>query len=168
MLAIELPYLQADLKGLRLSLRAKRFISGALKREVPLSPNVNFEVHRETADLLRAVVREHNLVRDAFFCRLLVFLASSDKLLEYLEVPFYATDGGLKGLLEEMPSSPLKAMESVRDNPLFYVREHVQHLHGCGLYRVALPLPALHCYVEDECVSGTRAHRRVAKMFEKL
>lgn len=168
MLSVELPHVQADLKGLRLSLRARRYISGAMKKQVPLSPNVNFEVRQETADLLRTVVKEHNLVRDAFFCRLLVFLASSDKLLNYLEVPLYATDRGLRGLLEEMPASPLKAMETIRDSPLFYVREHVQNIHGCGLYRVALPFPELHCYIEDDFVPGTRANRRLAKLWDSL
>lgn len=168
MLSIELPHLQEDLKGLALSLRAKRSISGALKKEVPLSPNVNFEVHAETADLLRAVVKEHNLVRDAFFCRLLVFLRGSDTLLEYLEVPRYASDRGLNVLLEEMPTSPMKALEAVRDNPLYYLREHVRHVHGCGLYRVVLPVPTLHCYLEDEHVSGTRANARLTKLLRML
>lgn len=167
MLSIELPYLQEDLKGLKLSLRAKRSISGELKKLVPLSPNVNFEVREETAELLRGAVKEHNLVRDAFFCRLLVFLACSDKLLDYLEVSHYATDPELRALVDEMPLSPLKTMEAVQANPLSYLRDHVQHIHGCGLYRVGLPT-TLACYIEDEYVAGTRAQKRMAKLFESL
>lgn len=159
----ELPYLQEDLAGLKQSLKAKRFIGGKLKKEVPLTPNVNIEVREETAEALRSAVKEHNLVRDAFFCRLLVLLRSSDWLLNYLEVPLHANDRGLRAMLEEMPSSPLGAMEAVRDDPLFYIRHHVEHVHGCGLYRVVLPAPWLHCYLEDEFVEGTRAHARTAK-----
>jgi len=168
MLSVELPHLQEDLKGLALSMRAKRFISGAIKKEVPLSPNVNIEVHTDTANLLRALAKEHNLVRDAFFCRLLVLLRCSDTLLEYLKVPPHASDRGLNVLLEEMPTSPMKALEAVRDNPLYYLREHVEHIHGCGLYRVALPIPTLHCYIEDEHVAGTRANARLSKLLRML
>ena len=168
MLSVELPHLQEELMGLKLSLRAKRHISGALKKVVPLSPNVNIEVPTETADLLRTLVKEHNLVRDAFFYRLLVLLRGSDALLKYLEIPRYATDRGLNAFLEDMPSSPLKAMAAVRDNPLFYMRHHVEHVHGCGLYRVGLPFAEMHCYIEDEHVKGTRAHKRLAKLFELL
>jgi len=168
MLSIELPYLQEDLKGLKLSLRAKRYISGAIKKEVPLSPNVNFEVSTETAELLRSIVRDHNLVRDAFFWRLLVLLRGSNHLLNYLEIPLNATDRGLNMHLEDMPASPLKAMTAVCENPLFYMRHHVQHVHGCGLYIVDLQVPALHCYIADEQVVGTRANKKRTKLWQML
>jgi hypothetical protein len=168
MLTRELPYLQEDLKGLKQSQKAKRLVSEAIKQVAPPTPNVNIEVRPETADLLRTVVKEHNLVRDAFFCRLLVLLRGSDKLLDYLEIPRYANDRGLNTLLEEMPMSPIKAMEAIRNDPLFYMRHHVLHIHKCGLYRLPIPNPALHCYIEDEHVEGTAAHKRLSKWLHQL
>ena len=72
----ELNYLRDDLVGLKLSSRAKRHISGQLKRTGAKS--VNIEVKPETAEALRTAVAEHNLVRDAFMCRLIIFLRSTD------------------------------------------------------------------------------------------
>lgn len=168
MLTVELPYLQKDLRGKRLCLRAKRYVSGELKRMTPENPNVNFSVRPETADLLRQITKEHNIVRDSFFCRLLVLLRSTDALLKYLDVPRQATDRGLSAGLEEMPSSPLRAMEAVRDDPLFYIREHLQDAQGLGLYLVGLPAPYLLCYLEDEHVPGTGANKRLQKAWALL
>jgi len=167
-LSCEIPYLVQDLQGLKLSMKAKQFVNSNLKELVAPSPNVNIEVEQETADALRTAVKDHNLVRDAFFCRLLVLLRSTDSLLNHLEVPLAATDKGLRTMLQEMPSSPLKAMEAVRDDPLFYIRHHVEHIHGCGLYRVSLGQPWLSCYIEDEFVEGTRKHARWAKALSLL
>lgn len=167
-LSRELPHLHEDLQGLSLSRKARRYVAGMVGREVPLQPNVNIEVTAETVQLMRALVDEHNLVRDAFFCRLLVLLRGSDKLLKHLDIPRYATDYGTNVMLEEMPSSPLKAMEAVRDDPLYYMREHVKQVHGEGLYRVLLPFPSLHCYVDDEHVEGTGAYKERARLMASL
>jgi hypothetical protein len=113
----EIKELRSELAGLKLSLRAKRHIAGAMKRTGPVS--VNIEVRTETAEALREATHEHNLVRDAFMTRLIIFLRSTDKFLEMLELPRIATSKGTNAYLEEMPSSPLGAMEAVRDAPLF-------------------------------------------------
>src|SRR5262245_31450538 len=63
----ELVHLQEDLADLRLSTRAKRYISGQLKRNDLKS--VSIDVMPETAAALREAVADHNLVRDAFICR---------------------------------------------------------------------------------------------------
>ena len=164
----ELNYLRDDLVGMKLSTRAKRHISGQLKRTGAKS--VNIEVEPETAEALRATVAEHNLVRDAFMCRLIIFLRSTDTLLKHLEVPRYATSKGSGSYLEEMPSSPLGAMEAVRDDPLFYVRSHVQEGWQCGVYRVQLPRSAdwAACYLDDELVPGTRSHRKKQKEDDEM
>lgn len=164
----ELNYLRDDLVGMKLSTRAKRHISGQLKRTGAKS--VNIEVEPETAEALRAAVAEHNLVRDAFMCRLIIFLRSTDTLLKHLEVPRYATSRGSGSNLEEMPSSPLGAMEAVRDDPLFYVRSHVQEGWQCGVYRVQLPRSAdwAACYLDDELVPGTRSHRKKQKEDDEM
>lgn len=159
----ELTHLREDLAGRKLSTRAKRHVSGQLKRTGAKS--VNIEVAPKTAEALRAAVAEHNLVRDAFMCRLIIFLRSTDALLAKLGLPRYATSKGIGSHLEEMPASPLRAMEAVRDDPLFYIRNHLRERYGCGVYSVRLPenLDWAACYLEDELVSGTRTHRRKQK-----
>ena len=85
MIAKEVPELIADIGSLKLTLRAKRHISGEVKRQ--RAESVNIEVDKETAASLNDAVKDHNLVRDAFLCRLIIFLRSSDALLNHLEVP---------------------------------------------------------------------------------
>lgn len=166
MIAMELSELHSDLGSRRLSLRAKRHISGQLKRQGAKS--VNIEVRGQTATELDKVVREHNLVRDAFVCRLIIFLRSNDALLKYLDVP-REVSGRLPGL-EKMPTSPMKAMEAVRDDPLFYVRHHVRDIWQCGIYEVGLPrnLDWASCWLDDKDVPGTRAHREDQKAMAQI
>jgi len=159
----ELKYLRSELDGLKLSLRAKRHIAGAMKRTAPVS--VNIEVAPETAEALREATQAHNLVRDAFMTRLILFLRSTDKFLDMLELPRVATSKGTGALLEEMPSSPLAAMEAVRDDPLFYIRHQVEACYETGIYRIRLPrfLDCAACYLPDQDIPGTAAHRRQQK-----
>lgn len=167
MISRETMELAADLAGKRLSLRAKRRISGMLKQQGAKS--VNIEVEESTAAALNKVVQEGNLVRDAFLCRLIIFLRGSDWLLNYLEVPREIRIGGGR---EAMPSSPMKALEAVRDNPLYYVRGNVQDTWKCGIYAVRLPesLDWAACYLEDSEVPGTKAFKKekqeMAEAFE--
>ncbi len=168
MVANELPHLRTDLAGLKLSLRAKRHIAGAMKRTGPVS--VNIEVRPETAEALREATQAHNLVRDAFMARLLLFLRSTDAFLKYLEIPRIASSRGTDAYLEEMPSSPLKAMEAVRADPLFYVRHHVEYVWETGIYRLTLPrqIDWAACYLADEDIPGTAAYRRQQKLSNEL
>jgi hypothetical protein len=168
MVANELRHLRTELNELKLSLRAKRHIAGAMKKQGPTS--VNIEVRPETAEALREATQAHNLVRDAFIARLLIFLRSTDAFLKYLEVPRIATSRGTDAYLEEMPASPLKAMEAVRDDPLFYVRFHVEAVHEVGIFRVPLPrqLDWAACYLADEDIPGTAAYRRQQKLGNEL
>lgn len=159
----EVAHLREELSELKLSGRAKRHISGAMKRMGPVS--VNIDVAPATADALREVVVDHNLVRDAFMSRLIIFLRSTDALLKHLELPCKATSLPGGASLEEMPASPMRAMEAVRDDPMCYVRSHVEEIWGCGIYRVALPraMDWAACYLPDDEVTGTAAYRRQSK-----
>jgi hypothetical protein len=163
MIRAELPNLREDLAGLRLSTRAKRFIAGEVKRTGPVS--VNIEVQPETADALREAEKEHNLVRSAFMSRLILLLRSSDALLDLLQVPRTTQRvPGAGAWLEELPSSPMKAMEAIRDDPLFYVRWRVKENWGQGVYRLdLLQFPWATCYLDDEQVPGTAAYRKRRK-----
>ena len=159
----ELPNLSQDLAGLKLSTAAKRYIMGELGRKDLVS--VNIEVEPETADYLRATMKEHNLVRDAFMCRLIVFLRCTDGLLDWLEVPKTTRGSRHGGYLEDIPASPLGAMEAVRDDPFYYVRNHVVGIYKCGVHRVPLMRGAewAACYLEDEDVPSTRAFKKRQK-----
>lgn len=157
-IANELQYLRSDLRGLRQSHKAKRHVANAMRDKV----SVNIEVHTKTAEDLRDAMQVHNVVRDAFIARLLVLLRSTDGFLKHLNLHTVATCNGPGWSLEEMPSSPMKAMEAIRDDPLFYVRHHVEQVHQVGLYRVRFD-PSLDwaaCYLDDEQVTGTAAHRK--------
>ena len=162
----ELPYMRADLKGYRMSTRAKRYISGELKRTD--TEGVNLELRTSTADELREIVREHNLVRDAILARLVILLRSTDALLKWLEVPRYASDRSERGYLEDLPASPLLALEAIRDDPLFYVRHFVRDRHGLGLYRVDLPAVWASCHIEEDFVPGTKANKAFARVMNEI
>lgn len=164
----ELTYLREDLQGVKSSLRARRHIAGQMKRQEPVS--VNIEVSPETRVALQAATKDFGMVRDAFMSRLIIFLRSSDALLKELDVPRVVVNRGSGAHLEEMPTSPLKAMEAVRDDPLFYVRHHIKANFGVGLYRVQLrrDLDWAACFLDDEDTPGTAAHRRLTKLVALL
>lgn len=170
MIAAEVSALRDDLENRVLSLRAKRHISGELKRQGAKS--VNIEVQEETAVAINDVIREHNLVRDAFICRLIIFLRSGDALLKYLEVPLEVGGRFFSDGLEKMPSSPMKAMEAVRNDPFFYIRHYVRENWQCGIYTVPLPksLDWAACFIDEKEVPGTKAYiedqRLMAQAFD--
>ncbi len=156
MIRIETPHLAREVKDKRLSTKARRYLAGELKRMG--TESVNIVVDQETADALREVVDSANLVRDGFINRLLLWLRSSDALLRSFDMP--TTLDGLKGL-EGMPVSPLKAMEAVRDDPLYYIRSQLETEDWGGLYTLYIrpPLTGLSCYLDDEEVPGTVAFK---------
>jgi hypothetical protein len=164
----EIPHLRADLKGLKQSHRAKREISKDLKKKGLVS--VNIEARQITIDALKKVLDEHNVLRDAFMTRLIVFLRSTDYFLEHLGVPKIASNKAGRASLEEMPTSPLKAMEAVRDDPLFYIRSHLEEAGFGGIYRVNLGEDFLFaaCYIEDELVPGTSVGNMAARENAKI
>lgn len=167
-LSVELPHLAQDLEGIKLNTRTKRYIANCLTRARPVS--VNIEVRTETADLLRHVVAEHNIVRDAFVCRLLIFLRGHNKLLDLLDLPYYSNDYGIKGMLEELPASPLRALESIRDDPLFYIREHLYQRHGQHVYTAELwpEIDWSACYLPPERVEGTGAYNKQQRIWAEF
>lgn len=168
----EVQHLAADMEGKRLSASAKRYIAGELKRlgTVP----VNIVVDRATADNLNAVVDATNLVRDAFVNRLIMLLRSSHQLLNYLELPEFITGSAFDSCIEPMPTSPMKAIEAVHSDPLFYLRVACEERHKTGLYLLDLPpkLAGFACYLDDASVPGTEVHaqmqRDVDAMLEEL
>ena len=150
MIATEIRYLKEELKGRKLGSSAKQYIRGMLKREGPKS--VNIEISSETAESLNQAVSEHNLVRSAFLCRLIIFLRGKEQLLKWLRVPRHFGGGWGGSAIESMSVSPMEAMAEIQADPLFYIRSHVRDKHGCGLYSVQLPrnLDWAACFLDDD------------------
>lgn len=166
MIVQEIPHLREDLQGKRLSVDANRYVSNKLKA---LGANgslrqVSIAIRIETAEALRTVVEEHNLVRDAFLNRLVALLRSSDKLLDALGLPTRVTWNRRDGT-EDASTSPLRAIEETLSDPFYYLRSACQSRYGCGLYTLEFPaeLESLTCFMEDDQVPGTQAHSKRAK-----
>jgi len=163
MIAVEIPHLREDLAGKEMSSMAKRYVSQSLKgmggKKADKLRQVSISLHWETVDSLNEAVRDHNLVRDSFINWMIALLRSSDTLLERLGLPARITALRRYGT-EDMPTSPLKAIEEIQSDPLHYLRAACETQHGCGLYALALPteLHGLSCHLPDEDVPGTAAN----------
>ena len=163
MIQEEVQHLANDMEGKRLTLSAKRYIAGELKR-MGTTP-VNVVVDKATADALNSVVDASNLVRDAFMNRLIMLLRSSGALLKYLELPEFITGSEFDSCVEPMPTSPMKALEAVHADPLFYLRVACEERHKTGLYLLDLPpkLAGFTCYMDESMVPGTKAYEQMQR-----
>jgi hypothetical protein len=166
MIKIETPYLAGELDGRRLSVKARRYISGRLKKMG--TKTVNLVVDRETADALNAVVETSNIVRDAFINRLVMFLRSSDSLLRFYDLPNFVVRSEFESWYEDMPTSPLKAMESVFNDPLYYLRIAAEERLDSGLYMLGLPerFSGLLIHLDDHSVPGTKEYEELDLLLE--
>jgi hypothetical protein len=65
-----------------------------------------------------------------------------------------------------MPTSPLGAMETVFDQPLYYLRLAVKERLDTGLYLLNLPekFAGFSCYLADSSVPGTTDYEELSKM----
>jgi hypothetical protein len=167
MLSIELPYVTKDLGDYKMTAKARRYISGLLKKKDPTI--VNVEIQDSTAQLLNDIVEKHSLLRDALLCRLIIFVRSSDALLKYLEVPRDVTSFGAR--VESLSTSPMKAIEQIYSDPLFYVRSHLNSpSNNCGVYNCTLMngLEWASCYLDNENVPNTKEYKQRQKELEEL
>lgn len=168
MIQLETDYLANEMAGKRLSTRARKYISGELKRLG--THTVNVVVDKTTAEKLNAIVDEANLVRDAFVNRLIMFLRSSDSLLSYLDLPKYIVHSEFDSSYEEMPTSPLKAIESVFSDPLYYLRIAIDERYQTGLYLLDLTHPkfvGFSCYLGEDQIPGTEEYLQAQKESEE-
>ena len=158
------------MEGKKLSKNAKKYIAGELKRMgKDRLETVNIVVDKDVADALNKIVESSNLVRDAFINRLILLLRSSDEFLNLMELPTSLTASEFDAA-EYMPCSPLKTIESVMSNPLYYLRIASEERFGKGLYELELPsaLMGFSCYIEDDLVPGTVAYKEQLKNSEAL
>ncbi|MCV0441275.1 MAG: hypothetical protein K5880_21995 [Hydrogenophaga sp.] len=161
MLCCEMEHLREDLAGKRNSDQAKAYISQALRRlggarTLAIKPR-SFKISKGTADALREIEHEHNLVRDALVNRLIVLMRGRRGLLRALDLPDavrWSSDYG-----STLHVGPLPNLLEVLSDPLYNLRVECQRVHGCGLHALDLPpeLVGLSLYLEDEDVPGTDA-----------
>ena len=170
----EVEYLAKDLQGLVLTSKARKYISGELKRLG--TTTINIVVDKSVATRLNSIVKQSNLVRDAFANRLFLYLLSSDLLLQWLEIPLDVS--GIKAKSEyingEIPTSPLRAVDYIFSTPFFYLRLAAQEMHDSGLYLLDLPdkFVGYTCYMEDMYVPDTPEYKKhqeeLAVMWDEL
>ena len=173
-LKIEVDKFAEELQGLTLSSKARRYISGELKRLD--TTTINVVVDKAVAIKLNSVIKQCNLVRDAFANRLFMYMLSSDRLLKWLEIPL-----DVRGIISEsnyvnaeMPTSPLQAVEFIFSDPFFYLRLAAEQWLDSGLYLLELPdnFVGLTCYMEDKHVPGTVEHEeyqeKLAIMWDEM
>lgn len=168
----EIEHIHTDLKGKRNSAKANRYIAGKLKslggKKAPPLKQVSIAMRHSTADALRQVAQEHNLVRDALVNWIVTLLRSSDQLLRSLDLPTEVASLR-QGGTQNMPTSPMKAILETQWDPFYYLRAACRDRHDCGLYELQLPemLHGFSCYLPDDEVPNTTAFRdRKAKEAE--
>lgn len=167
----ETPRLRAAMEGKRLSGKANRWVSNQLNRLKTTTVNVGIE--RDVADELKHVIEKTHMVRDAFFNRMILFLRSSDKLLDYFNIP-KKVDGRLGrnyGSDLYSPTSPMATFAEVFDDPLWYLHMAVEELEDTSLYLLRFSsseTDGFSCWMDDADVQGTRSNRRARAENEKF
>ncbi|MCL2590114.1 MAG: hypothetical protein FWD67_04340 [Betaproteobacteria bacterium] len=164
----EIRNLEADLAGRRNSAVAKRHIAAKLK--MMGTRTVNIVVDKTTADALNKVVKEFNLVRDALVNRLILMLRSPRIFLRWMDLPEVINGSQFESMIEQMPTSPMEALKSIHDDPLYYLRAGCEERHETGLYLIDLPDDFLgfSCILDDSRIPGTEAHEKRVREADEL
>lgn len=158
-LRCELPHLRADLAGKRNSDQARAYIGHALRRMgVAKSMSFktrSFKISKATADELREIEQEHNLVRDALINRLVVLMRSRPGLLRALDLSETVHWNSHSGSVLHV--GPLPNLLEVLADPFYDLRQECQRVHGCGLHALDMPheMIGFSLYLEDMRVPGT-------------
>jgi hypothetical protein len=155
----ELPHLEQDLVGVKLSSKAKRFVANTLGARRPAT--VSIEVQKATSEALNEITKRHNIVRDAFINRLIIFLRGNDKLLRLIGAPESIAASDFFSL-ESLPTAPLRSMKCLYDDPLYYIRSFLHQSDQCGVYGTDLGIDHAWaaCIINDDAVPGTRKHKQ--------
>jgi hypothetical protein len=168
MIKTETRNLSAELGDNVLSKKARLCISRELQRLG--TKTINVVVDKSTAADLNETVKKHNLVRDAFLNRLIMFLLSRDHLLEYLGLPIEIMPHEFESCLESLPTSPLGAIQSINGDPFFYLRVASFERLSMGLYLLELPekFIGLTCYLEDRRIPGSDEYLYEQSLLQEL
>ncbi len=164
MISAELEHVEEDLKGKRNSEVARRHIASALKRmggaEAGVCVTASIKIRKSTAASLRKVVKKHNLCRDALLNRLLAYLHGYPEWMADMLLATRLSDIPSQAGVQDMPASPLEAIEESLVDPLYYLRADCHHHQDVGLYEAGAQ-PKWHgfaCYLDDAAVPGTKAY----------
>ncbi|MDH5547134.1 MAG: hypothetical protein OEZ43_16220 [Gammaproteobacteria bacterium] len=166
-LRMESSCLEAELEGRRLSSKARKHISDSIKRLD--TTTINVLVDKEVASRLNKVVKQGNLVRDAFANRVFLFLLSPRQLLKWLDLPEYSSSFEFDNY-EDVPTSPLMAAQHIFSDPLWYLRVAMAERNETGLYLALLPgkFSAFSCYLDDAQIPGSPENLSLSLDLEKL
>jgi hypothetical protein len=168
MIKTETQKLSVELGANVLSKKARLFISRELQKLG--TKTINVVVDKSTAEELNKAVKKHNLVRDAFLNRLVMFLLSRDRLLQYLGLPNEIMHQEFESCLESLPTSPLGAIRSINGDPFFYLRVASFERLSKGLYLLELPekFIGLTCYLEDRQIPGSDEYLYEQSLLQEL
>lgn len=170
----EVPELDRELEGKRLSANAKAHLKRKFAHVEGGTTKVNVEMDATLRDALDRVIKAHNLMRDSFITRL-IMLALVPPAIRAFAIPDETQYRQLfREVVDSYPPGPLEAMQQVINDPLYLIRHALEEFQDCGLYvgRVwntaglmrevngnKVPEPERHdwavCYLEDEEIPGT-------------
>lgn len=157
LISVELDYLAEDVKNLRQSDAARRYISKTLKRMG--TKTVNIVVKKETALKVKLICDEANIVRDAFVNRLLLLVIARNSFLDYVDLPANLDPAIFERYeISDIATTPFGAIEQIYNDPFYYLRIAAKTQHDMGLYMLAAEDEKLHglaCYLPDLYVPGT-------------
>lgn len=128
-LGIETSQIEMELNGLKLSQSVKDYISSNFKAMKTIQ--VSIQLDDSVAERFNAVIKEHNLVRDSVLNRLLMYLWSADGFLDEIEVPRTIVD--IEDL-DETPTSPVKAITELINDPMKAIRKYKEDEDNLGIY----------------------------------
>lgn len=133
-ISVELANLKRGVEGKKNSAVAKRYISSNLKALGTKS--INVVVDKQVANDLNNLVKEHNLVRDAFVNRLLLLLSFPDNIISHIfdvrltQVIDSETESCGYSEMAPPPRTFISALEFMQKSPNFYLQEELTHCYG--------------------------------------
>lgn len=134
---VELPNLSEALQGVKNSDKARAFINVSMEKK-RRTTTMTVVVEKTIANRLRKITEDHNLSRDAFINRLLIFVLLNEKQLEAIGVKREAAQVESEiGYVEGIPTSPMEAFSYWMNDPMFLIRESLR-LSGENMYLMDL------------------------------
>ena len=174
-LKAEIPHFLSELEGRQpLSSDAHRYIAGEVKRVGPIA--VSIELETTTAELVNNAMKQTNVVRDAFFNRLLLLLRSRPQLLRHMGVPISLGDLRFSDWKTVLGSiSPVERLKEAVHDPLYFVRESLlengndgPYLHHIEIKFNDKPSAFATCYLEPHEVPDSEEKRKWDTEIEDL
>lgn len=165
LIKIECEYLAKELEGKRLADEAKVFIADQLKSMEKGTRPVSVMLDVEVAERLNIIVKNANIVRDAFVNRVIYFFLMTDKLQRYLGLDRYVSCDS-NNFDERIPISPIKLIEEALAAPFHYLRNELAE-YDRNLYLLTLEekLVGFTCYAQYSDLPGTEVYKRQMEEF---